>query len=126
MAQSMRSIAAQLGRSPSTVSRELGRNGGVDTYRATVADTHAWDRAHRPKPCKLAGNARLRQIVVRKLELKWSPEQIAGWLKHTCPGEAHKQVSHETLYRRLFIQARGALKKRVATDPAPPAVDPTR
>jgi len=113
MQQSMRSIAVLLGRSPSTVSRELNRNGGLEQYRATHADTHAWDRARRPKPCKLAGNARLRQTVVHKLELEWSPEQIAGWLKRTYPGEAHNQVSHETLYRSLFIQARGVLKKEL-------------
>lgn len=113
MAQSMRSIAAQLGRSPSTISRELGRNGGANAYRATVADTHAWDRAHRPKLCKLADNARLRQTVVHKLELEWSPEQIAGWLKRTYPDSEADRVSHETLYRSLFIQARGVLKKEL-------------
>lgn len=112
-AQSMRSIATLLGRSPSTVSRELNRNGGVDTYRATVAETHAWDRAHRPKPCKLALNPRLRWAVANKLALEWSPQQIAGWLKQTYPGSENHHVSHETIYRSLFIQARGVLKKEL-------------
>lgn len=113
MQQSMRSIAILLGRSPSTVSRELKRNGGTRHYRATQADTMAWDRAHRPKPCKLVLNPRLRQMVIRKLQSKWSPQQIAGWLKTTYPHNEMHQVSHETLYRSLFIQARGALKKEL-------------
>jgi len=111
--QSMRSMAASLQRSPSTISREIKRNGGYVSYRATHADQAAWDRAHRPKPCKLAGNPMLRQIVARKLRCNWSPEQIAGWLKRAYPGNESNQVSHETIYRSLFIQARGVLKKEL-------------
>jgi len=111
--QSIRSIAARLGRAPSTVSRELGRNGGQANYRATEADHAAWDRALRPKCCKLAHNRALAQIVTDKLRLLWSPEQIAGWLKHAYPHDENDRVSHETIYRTLFIQARGALKKEL-------------
>ena len=110
---SLRAIATQLGRSPSTISREVQRNGGLSHYRANQADHAAWDRAHRPKPCKLAGSPQLRRIVARKLRLTWSPEQIAGWLKREYPGDQSKQVSHETLYRSLFVQARGVLKKEL-------------
>jgi len=110
---SLRAIATQLGRSPSTISREISRNGGLKCYRASQADQTAWDRAHRPKPCKLAGNPMLRQIVARKLRSNWSPEQIAGWLKREYPGNERNQVSHETIYRSLFIQARGVLKKEL-------------
>ena len=85
--QSARSIARLLGRSPSTVSREMNRNGGCDRYRAGLADENAWARARRPKCCKLAINSRLRQAVAGKLRLDWSPEQIAGWLKRTHPEE---------------------------------------
>jgi len=111
--QSMRSIAMSLDRSPSTVSREVKRNGGLDGYRASLADKVAWDRAHRPKTCKLAMNSALRDAVSIKLELEWSPQQIAGWLKHEYPGDESRQVSHETIYKTLFIQARGALKKEL-------------
>ena len=110
---SMRAIAVQLGRSPSTISREIKRNGSYDNYRAAQADQAAWDRAHRPKPCKLAGNRSLSRIVAAKLQLNWSPEQIAGWLKSEYPGEGHHHVSHETIYRSLFVQARGVLKKEL-------------
>ena len=110
---SIRSIAAYLQRSPSTISREIKRNGGYADYRATQAEQAAWDRAHRPKLCKLAGNPMLRQIVARKLRCNWSPEQIAGWLKRQHPGDEHYTVSHETIYRSLFIQARGVLKKEL-------------
>ena len=110
---SIRAIARQLERSPSTISREISRNGGPKRYRANQADKAAWDRAHRPKPCKLAGNRILRHIVARKLRSHWSPEQIAGWLKRTCPGNESHQVSHKTIYRSLFIQARGVLKKEL-------------
>jgi len=110
---SLRSIALRLGRSPSTVSREVKRNGGRDKYRAVWSDQAAWDRAHRPKACKLACNCSLRWTVSRKLQLNWSPEQIAGWLKRKCPQEEHNQVSHETIYRSLFVQARGVLKKEL-------------
>lgn len=110
---SMRTLAQQLGRSPSTISREVQRNGGVDDYRASEADQAAWARAHRPKPCKLATNGLLRHAVTTKLRLHWSPQQIAGWLKREYPGVKDKHVSHETIYRSLFIQARGALKKEL-------------
>ncbi len=111
--QSIRLIASLMGRSPSTVSREIGRNGGYYCYRATQADERAWARSRRPKRCKLAGNARLRRAVARKLQLEWSPQQIAGWLKNAHPGDESYYVSHETIYRSLFIQARGALKKEL-------------
>lgn len=108
---SMRSIAHQLQRAPSTISREIERNGGLKTYRATEADHAAWERATRPKVCKLGNNPILRRIVSRKLKASWSPRQIAGWLKETYPDDENKHVSHETIYKTLFIQARGALKK---------------
>ena len=111
--QSIRGIATQLGRAPSTISREIKRNGGHDCYRASQADEAAWDRAHRPKTCKLVENRALARIVVAKLQMQWSPEQIAGWLQRTYPGDGNYQVSHETIYRSLFIQARGALKKEL-------------
>ena len=111
--QSLRSIAARLGRAPSTVSREIRRNGGQADYRATAADNAAWNRALRPKRCKLAEDRALARIVADKLRLLWSPEQIAGWLKHTYPRDESHRVSHETIYRSLFIQARGALKKEL-------------
>jgi IS30 family transposase len=110
---SLRSIAEQLGRSTSTVSREIHRNGGRRRYRANRADQAAWDRAHRPKRCRLAKNHALARIVAKKLQQLWSPEQIAGWLKRTYPDDENYQVSHETIYRSLFIQARGALKKEL-------------
>jgi IS30 family transposase len=110
---SIRAIAGLLGRSPSTVSREIQRNGGRDRYRASQADQAAWDRAQRPKPCKLVINLGLARIVAQKLRRVWSPEQIAGWLKSTYPDDESNQVSHETIYRSLFIQARGALKKEL-------------
>jgi IS30 family transposase len=111
--RSLRSIAAGVGRAPSTISREINRNGGREHYRANVADSAAWDRAHRPKTCKLAQNPALARIVASKLQLQWSPRQIAGWLKRTYPDDENYQVSHETIYRTLFIQARGALKKEL-------------
>jgi IS30 family transposase len=110
---SLRSIAASLGRAPSTISREINRNGGRRQYRASNADQAAWDRAHRPKTCKLAQNRALAHIVAEKLQLQWSPRQIAGWLKYTYSDDETYQVSHETIYRTLFIQARGALKKEL-------------
>lgn len=110
---SIRSIAANLKRSPSTISREIKRNGGYDSYRAMQADQAAWDRARRPKLCKLACNRSLSQIVATKLKLNWSPEQIAGWLKREFPGDERNYVSHETIYRSLFIQTRGVLKKEL-------------
>jgi len=111
--QSQRSIAASLGRAASTVSREISRNGGRRHYRANKAEQAAWDRAHRPKTCKLANNRALARIVAKKLQLQWAPRQIAGWLKRHYPGDENMQVSHETIYRTLFIQARGALKKEL-------------
>ena len=110
---SIRSMAKTLGRAPSTISRELRRNGGQRGYRASEAEQAAWDRARRPKICKLARNRALARIVARKLQLEWSPEQIAGWLKRTYPADEHYQVSSETIYRSLFIQARGALRKEL-------------
>jgi IS30 family transposase len=108
---SLRSIAGQLHRAPSTISRELKRNGGHRGYRAATADSRAWDRALRPKACKLAMHDELRQLVAARLSENWSPEQIAGWLKHTYPDDEAYRVSHETIYRSLFVQARGVLKK---------------
>ena len=110
---SARAIAASLGRAPSTVSREINRNGGRRRYRASKADQAAWRRAHRPKPCKLALKPRLARAVAAKLTDRWSPEQIAGWLKRVHPGDESNQVSHETIYRSLYVQARGALKKEL-------------
>lgn len=110
---SLRAIARMLGRAPSTISREVLRNGGPDRYRAARSDQAAWDRALRPKACKLACQPFLAWTVSDRLQRKWSPEQIAGWLKRTYPGEPHNQVSHETIYRSLFIQARGVLKKEL-------------
>ena len=111
--QSIRIIAAFLNRAPSTISREINRNGGLNKYRASQADKAAWDRAHRPKICKLVEHRLLARLVARKLQLDWSPEQIAGWLKQTYPDNENYQVSHETIYRSLYIQARGALKKEL-------------
>ena len=110
---SIRAMAQRLGRAPSTISRELQRNGGRQHYRASQADQAAWDRAHRPKRCKLVSNPALARLVARKLTLHWSPDQIAGWLKRSYPDDESYQVSHETIYRSLFIQARGALKKEL-------------
>ena len=110
---SIRAIADQLGRSPSTVSREIARNGGYDHYRAAQAEQAAWDRAKRPKRCKLAYHKSLARIVAKKLRSQWSPQQIAGWLKREHPDNEDYQVSHETIYRTLFIQSRGALKKEL-------------
>ena len=111
--ESMRSIASSLGRAPSTVSRELSRNGGRRRYRAHAADQAAWDRALRPKPCKLVLNRPLAMTVARLLRQRWSPWQIAGRLKRECPHDEYSRVSHETIYKTLFIQARGALKKEL-------------
>ena len=110
---SLRGIARLLGRSASTISREVRRNGGAERYRATGSDQAAWDRALRPKRCKLACRPALARTVSGKLRRNWSPAQIAGWLKRTWPGEPHNQVSHETIYRSLFIQTRGVLKKEL-------------
>jgi IS30 family transposase len=107
---SIRAIAGRLRRPASTISREISRNGGHDQYRATAAESQAWVRGLRPKPCKLATNEHLRQLVADKLVRHWSPEQIAGWLKRSYPGDEACYVSHETIYRSLFVQARGVLK----------------
>ena len=110
---SLRSIAKQLGRAPSTVSREVARHGGRLGYRANHADYEASVAALCPKPCRLALNARLCRLVAGKLALEWSPEQISGWLKKRYPTDESMQVSHETIYKSLFIQARGVLKKEL-------------
>jgi IS30 family transposase len=109
----MREIARNLDRSASTVSREVARHGGCSAYRAHEADDQAWDSALRPKRCLLARNRRLRNVVASKLILDWSPEQISGWLKTQYPDDGSMRVSHEAIYRSLFIQARGALKKEL-------------
>ena len=110
---SLRTIARRLGRAPSTVSREVSRHGGRFDYRAAVADGRAWDRSRRPKPCKLARSPQLRELVAGKLADDWSPEQISGWLARTYPDEHALQVSTETIYRSLFVQARGVLRKEL-------------
>ena len=110
---SIRQIAARLGRAPSTVSREVKRHGGRTAYRAHLADRRAWRRARRPKRCLLALNRRLQRVVAGKLHGDWSPEQISGWLKRCYPRDESMRVSHETIYRTLFVQARGALKKEL-------------
>lgn len=111
--QSIRAMAMRLHRAPSTISREVARNGGNDHYRANRADQRAWDVARRPKVSKLARHRVLARLVASKLRQQWAPEQIAGWLKHRYPGNEARQVSHETIYRSLFVQARGALKKEL-------------
>jgi len=110
---SIRQIATSIQRAPSTVSREIARNGGRGWYRASEADQRAWDRARRPKPCRLAVRPRLQRIVAKKLTLDWSPEQISGWLKRRHSGSEEMQISHETIYRSLFVQARGVLKREL-------------
>jgi IS30 family transposase len=111
--ETVRSIARALHRAPSTISREINRNGGRRNYRASDAEQAAWDRAHRPKTCKLLQKPELARIVAAKLKKWWSPVQVAGWLKATYPNDENFQVSHETIYRTLFIQTRGALKKEL-------------
>ena len=111
--QSVRSMARLLGRSPSMVSREINRNGGYDRYRAAPAEKRAWVCGYRAKSCKLATHRWLRRIVAHTLRSHWSPEQIAGWLKRAHPGDERYQVSHETIYRSLFVQACGVLKKEL-------------
>jgi transposase, IS30 family len=110
---SIRNLACVMGRSPATISREVARNGGVPGYRAAAADQRAWQRARRPKACRLAMHGRLRRAVAAKLMQDWSPEQIAGWLKRQYPADVSMRVSHETIYRSLFIQGRGVLKKEL-------------
>ena len=111
--QSIRQIAHGLGRAPSTVSREIRRNGGSQRYRANRADRSAWERALRPKSCRLALHRELRWRVAQKLALQWSPEQISGWLKREFPTDQEMQISHEAIYRSLFVQTRGVLKKEL-------------
>lgn len=108
--ESLRSIATRLGRPASTISREIGRNGGPTGYRAGKADRAAWTRARRPKPLRLEGDRRLRRLVEKKLRTHWSPQQIAAWLMETYPDDPTRHVSHEAIYRALYLQARGALK----------------
>jgi len=110
---SIREIARHLERAASTVSREVKRHGGRSVYRASQADDRTWDSALRPKECLLALHSKLREMVASKLILDWSPEQISGWLKSEYPGDESMRVSHETIYRSLFIQARGVLKKEL-------------
>ena len=110
---SLRLIAAELGRAPSTISREVAANGGWRRYRAVHADRAAWARATRPKQCKLAAHPVLRDIVAAKLVTRWSPQQIAGWLAVTYADQPELRVSHETIYRTLFVQSRGALRKEL-------------
>lgn len=111
--ESMRAIAARLGRCASTVSREVGRNGGRGSYRATNADERSWDRVHRPKRCLLAANPRLREVVASKLREDWSPQQISGWLSRRYPDDEAMYVSHESTHRTLFVQTRGALRREL-------------
>jgi IS30 family transposase len=111
--QSVRTISGMLGRAPSTVSREVARNGGRGVYRASVADGQAWRRSRRPQPCRLSTRPALRCVVAQKLAQQWSPQQISGWLRYTFPGDADMQVSPETIYRSLFVQSRGVLKRRL-------------
>jgi len=110
---SVRQIAGLLNRAPSTISREINRHGGRLTYRANIADAEAWKKGLRPKPFRLRQLPSLCQLVSDKLEARWSPEQVSGWLKTEFPGDPAMQISHETLYRSLFIQARGLLKKEL-------------
>ena len=110
---SMRVVAQGLHRAPSTVSREIARHGGRPQYRASEADQRAWESSLRPKPCRLATHTALRDMVAGKLIEDWSPQQISGWLKMEYPNDPSLRVSHETIYRSLFIQARGALKQEL-------------
>lgn len=111
--ESIRHIATRLARAPSTISREIARHGGRENYRATVADSVAWSLALRPKLCRLAVNKELQSVVAEQLSLDWSPEQISGWLRVQYPNDETMRISHETIYRSLFIQARGVLKKEL-------------
>jgi IS30 family transposase len=110
---SCRTIAERIGRAPSTVSREIAHNGGLDGYRACHADRAAWHRARRPKPAKLVTCPALQQLVEARLQLRWSPQQIAGWQQRAYPGDPELSVSHETFYMSLFVQSRGALRKEL-------------
>jgi IS30 family transposase len=112
---SLHAIAAPLGRAASTISREVARNGGRDAYRAVTAEQRAWQEGLRPKPCLLARNAALSEAVAQKLAARWSPQQISGWLSAEHPDDEAMRVSHETIYKSLFIQARGVLKKELVS-----------
>ena len=109
--ESLRAVARRLGRAPSTISREIRRHGGATHYRATTADQRAWRQARRPQRCRLATHPRLCRVVATKLRADWAPQQIAAWLMSAYPTEPTMHVSHETIYRTLYIQARGALKQ---------------
>jgi len=111
--RSMREIAQSLRRAPSTISREVGRNGGSRSYRAGDAERRTWERARRPKRCLLACHGRLRDLVAEKLSWDWSPRQISRWLERSFPTDQNLRVSAETIYRSLFVQARGVLKKEL-------------
>lgn len=111
--ESLRHLARELGRAPSTISREIGRHGGRASYRAERADRRAWARARRPQPCRLASRPRLCRTIAAKLARQWSPQQIASWLRITFPSDPDMQVSHETIYRSLFVQSRGVLKREL-------------
>lgn len=110
-AEGVRSMARRLARAPSTISREIERHGGRAQYRASDADRAAWASARRPKRCRLAVTRRLRRVVEQKLGLDWAPQQIAAWLVNTYPDDPTLHVSHETIYRALYVQARGAFKR---------------
>ena len=120
---SVRQIGVRLSRAPSTISREVRRNGGRRQYRASVADARAWDRARRPKPCRLALSPLLRALVAEKLAADWSPQQIAGWLKRTFPKDPCLHVSHETIYLSLFVQSPRGAEKSPERPPSPSATD---
>ena len=109
--ESVRAMGRRLGRAASTISREVQRNAGPARYRAAPAERRAWRQAERPKPCRLAQHGRLRRAVATKLARRWSPQQIVGWLRTTFPSDPEMQVSHETIYRSLFVQSRGVLKR---------------
>ena len=110
---SLREISRKLARAPSTISREVKRHGGLKHYRANKADAEAWENTKRPKECMLKGNPDLCYVIAQKLKRAWSPQQISGWLKRTYPSNQGMQVSHETIYKTLYIQTRGALKKEL-------------
>jgi IS30 family transposase len=112
---SLRTIGRSLQRAPSTISREVQRNHGRTAYRAATAEWQAWRRTRRPKPCRLVTRPALRRIVATKLAQQWSPQQVSGWLRRAFPSDADMQVSHETIYRSLFIQSRGVLKRALLT-----------
>jgi IS30 family transposase len=112
--ETVRGLAQRLDRAPSTISREIRRHGGRPRYRAQRADRRAWTRARRPKICRLAARPSLRHLIAEKLNRQWSPQQIAGWLRRTFPSDPNRHVSHETIYRSLFVQSRGVLKRELA------------